>query len=311
LHIPGTDLFYHNGHALTMKSAVISCKYFFKKYSAIIVLAFLFGCNKQKPLDILQAPGVQSPYSLLPKGINLSAHSKGFYEYLPEGYSSSSANTKFPMIIFFHGGGEIGNDSTQLYNILKNGPLKHVTAGTFPTSFIVNSKTYKFIIIAPQFTTLDNSYPDEVDNIIEYAKQNYKVDVSRIYLTGLSVGAGQAWNYVGKNSNYARKIAAIVPIGSYINETRDEFKITNGKAQIIAASNMPIWATHNNGDDICPLSWDVNALDLIKSSNPALRPQPKLTVFNAWGHEGWTQTYDPNFKENNMNIYEWMLQYHR
>ena len=274
-------------------------------------MAFLFGCNKQKHLDIIQTAGVQSPYTLQPKGISLSEHCKSFYEYLPEGYAASTANTKYPLIIFLHGAVEVGNDSTELYKILKHGPLKHVSAGNFPTSFTVNGKTYKFIIIGPQFTTSENSYPNEIDNIIEYAKQNYKVDVSRIYLTGLSVGAGQAWNFVGKNSNYARKIAAIVPIGSYIPEGKDEFKINSGKAQVIASSNVPIWCTHNDGDDICPLSWQVNAINLVKNSNPSMRPQPKLTVFKAWGHEGWTQTYDPNFKENNMNIYEWMLQYQR
>jgi predicted peptidase len=294
-----------------MRGTIITCNSFLEKYVSIIVLAFLFGCNKQKPLDIIQPPGAQSPAVLQARGVSLSEHSKGFYEYLPEGYSTSSANTKYPLLIFFHGGLETGNDSTELYKILKHGPLKHVNDGTLPKSFTVANKSYKFIIIAPQFNTSENSYPNEIDNIIEYSKQNYKVDASRIYLTGLSIGAGQAWNYVGKSANYAKKIAAIVPIGSYLNEEKDEFKISNGKANIIASSGLPIWSTHNDGDDICPLSWEVNAINLVKNSNPSLHPQPKLTVFKSWGHEGWTQTYDPNFKEDNMSIYEWMLQYHR
>ena len=294
-----------------MKGTVTGWIHFLRIYVPIIALAFLVGCNKQKPIDFIQNPPNQSPYTLKAKGVSLSPHSKGFYEYLPEGYSTSSSNTKYPLMIFFHGGLEIGNDSTELYKILRHGPLKHISNASFPSSFKANGKDYKFIILAPQFTTSENSYPNEIDNIVEYAKQNYKVDASRIYLTGLSFGAGQAWNYVGKNSNYARKIAAIVPTGSYLHEAKDEFKINNGKAQIIASSNLPIWSTHNDGDDICPLSWEVNAINLVKSSNPSIRPQPRLTVFNAWGHEGWTQTYDPNFKENNMNIYEWMLQYQR
>jgi len=294
-----------------MNGTVTTSNFFLKKFVATIVVAVLFGCNKQKPLDIIQPPEVQSSAVLKPRGVELTAHSKAFYEFLPEGYLSSSANTKYPLLIFLHGGLEIGNDSTELYKILKHGPLKHVNNGTFPTSFSVNNKSYKFVIIAPQFTTSENSYPNEIDNIIEYAKQNYKVDASRIYLTGLSIGAGQVWNYVGKSSNYAKKIAAIVPIGSYLNEEKDEFRIDNGKANIIASSGLPIWSTHNDRDDICPLSWEVNAVNRVKTSNPSIRPQPKLTVFNSWGHEGWTQTYDPSFKEENMNIYEWMLQYHR
>jgi predicted peptidase len=292
-----------------MKNALTNQPPFWRKWVLVLPLLTLFACKKDKSGDS-QNSGPQSPATLTAKNIQLSTHIKGYYEYLPEGYSSNTASN-YPLMIFFHGGGEIGNDSTQLHLVLKNGPLKLVANGSFPTSFTANGRTYKFIILGPQFTSSDDSYPDEVDNIIEYAKKNYRVDKSRIYLTGLSFGAGVAWNYVGRNANYAKKIAAMVPIASYLNDTRDAFKITNGKAAVIAASNLPIWATHNDRDNYCPLSWIVDADSLVKISNRNMKPQPKLTIFNAYGHEGWTQTYDPTFKENNMNVYEWMLQYHR
>ena len=280
---------------------------------SIIVLIFLFSCKKETVKGNGTSPGSfqASPFSLNARPIGLSPHFKGFYEYLPEGYSTDAAGTKYPLLIFFHGGGEIGSDSASLFQVLKHGPLKHVKSGSFSTRFTVNGRSYKFIILAPQFTSAEDSYPDEVDMIIEYAKRNYKVDPSRIYLTGLSVGGGICWNYVGKNSNYSKKIAAMVSTAAYINESRNEFKIDAGKGQHIASSNLPIWSTHNSGDNICPLSWITNAHALLKNSNPAFSPSPKLTLFNASIHEGWTRTYDPSFKENNLNIYEWLLQYQR
>jgi predicted peptidase len=282
----------------------------------LIALIFIAGCQKENLLSS-RTPNpptgnaTPSPYSLNPRPVVLSAHCKGYYEYLPEGYLTDAPGSRYPLLIFIHGGGEIGQDSSSLVYLLKNGPLKLAFAGTFPTSFAVNGQTYKFIIIAPQFTTLDNPYPDEIDRIIEYARQNYKVNASRIYLTGLSSGAGLCWNYVGNNSSYAKKIAAMVPIAAYINETRSEFTVDAAKAHNIASSNVAIWSTHNNNDPTCPLSWISNAYTLLKNSNPAPDPLPKLTVFNSGIHEGWTQTYDPSFKENNLNIYQWMLQYHR
>lgn len=273
------------------------------------VLFFMLSCKKEVTNNAPQIP--PDPYSLTPKAIALSEHVKGFYEYLPQGYSTDPANTKYPLLIFVHGGGEIGGDSTTLIYLLKNGPLKHVQNGSFPTSFSINGKSYKFIIIAPQFTSADAAYPDEMDNIIEYAKKNYKVDVSRIYLTGLSFGGGVCWNYAGSNTAYSKKIAAMVAISSYINEARSEFKIDASKAQTIASSNLPIWSTHNKDDDQALLSWITNAYNLLKSYSPAMNPSPKLTVFNSNAHDAWTTTYDPAFKENNLNIYEWMLQYHR
>jgi len=275
----------------------------------IVTSVFLVNCNKEKPGNTPANNLTTSPFSLTAKPIKISEHINGYYEYLPEGYSTDAPCTKYAVLIFVHGGGEIGKDSALLNRLLLNGPLKFVKNGTFPTSFTVNSKTYKFIIIAPRFTATEDSYPAEIDRVIDYAKQNYKTDNSRVYLTGLSFGGGVIWNYVGRKTNYAKKIAAMVPIASYLNESRDAFHINPGRAQIIANSNLPIWSTHNGGDDICPLSWTVNVHNLIKNSNPS--PLPKLTVFNANIHEGWTQTYDPSFRENGMNIYEWMLQYHR
>ncbi len=40
---------------------------------------------------------------------------------------------------------------------------------------------------------------------IEYAKANYRVDVSRIYMTGISLGAGCVWDYAVENVAYAKK----------------------------------------------------------------------------------------------------------
>jgi predicted peptidase len=289
---------------LAFRTALLNC--------SVVVLLLMAGCKKETHLAGSPASNLPaSPYSLTPKSIALTNHCKGFYEYLPEGYTTDAAGTTYPLLIFFHGGGEIGHDSTQLNQLLKHGPLKFVKNGSFPTSFQVNGKTYKFIIIAPQFTSADATYPDEIDYLIEYAKKNYKVDASRIYLSGLSFGGGLIWNYVGKSAVYANKIAAIVPVAAYVNENRDEFRVDAGMVHTIISTNLPIWSTHNSGDNVCPLSWINNVYELFNKTNPSPVPQPRLTVFNASGHEGWTKTYSLSFKENNQTIYEWMLQYHR
>jgi predicted peptidase len=278
---------------------------------SVLLLTIIMACKKESAANSAVPGPDASPYSLTARSIALSDHCKGFYEYLPAGYLTDPSNTSYPLIIFFHGAGEIGNGSSELHSVLKNGPLKLVSDGTFPAAFNANGKSYRFLIIAPQFTSSDDVYPDEIDGIIEYAKKQYRVDASRIYLTGLSFGGGQCWNYVGKNAAYAKKIAAIVPIAAYINEARAAFKIDNGKAHFISASGLPIWSTHNEGDEVCPVSWVKHAHSLVENMAPASNGSVKLTVFNANIHEGWTRTYDPSFRENGMNIYEWMLQYRR
>jgi hypothetical protein len=36
-----------------------------------------------------------------------------------------------------------------------------------------------------------------------------------------------------------------------------------------------------------------------------------MTIWPTGKHDAWTKASDPNYKENNMNMYEWMLQYHK
>lgn len=284
--------------------------HFFASIFAVAAIVLLTGCKKE--LNNTGADNVPgSPSTLTAKPVALSAHCKGYYEYLPQGYRTDAAGTRYPLLIFFHGGMEAGQDSASLVKLLKNGPLKHAANNTLPLSFRVNGQNFKFIILSPQFMSADDSYPAEVDAVIEYAKRNYRVDTRRIYLTGLSFGGGMCWNYVGRSSNFANKVAAMVPVAAYINEYRPEFSVSGSMTSVIAASHLPIWSTHNKNDDVCPLSWITDAYSLLNSGDPTPNPQPKLTVFNAGGHEGWTKTYDPSFRENGMNIYEWMLQYHR
>src|ERR1700716_1419593 len=82
------------------------------------------------------------------KYVSMIANSHGYYEYLPEGYNSG--NLTYPLMIFLHGYGEIGNGSSALPMILINGVPKLINDGLFPNSFTVNSQTYRFIVISPQ-----------------------------------------------------------------------------------------------------------------------------------------------------------------
>src|ERR1700712_1779738 len=85
--------------------------------------------------------------TLTPKYVSMTANSKGYYEYLPQGYSSGQS---FPLIIFLEGVGELGDGSTaQLPKLLANGPLFYINAGQFPSSFTQNGQTSSFVIITP------------------------------------------------------------------------------------------------------------------------------------------------------------------
>ena len=232
--------------------------------------------------------------------VSMVPNTNAYYEYLPQGYSATGT-TGYPVMIFVHGIGELGNGSPSILpTVLRNGPPHLISIGTFPNSFTVNNKSFKFIVISPQFIV--KATPNDIEGIINYVIKNYNVDTSRIYLTGLSLGGGTAWNYASANAYCANRLAAIVPVCGASTPTQP-------KADIIAQAGLPVWALQNLYDPTVPSKNTVNWVADINASVPPPITPAIATIFNASGHDAWTQAYDPLYTENGLNVYQWMLQY--
>lgn len=238
---------------------------------------------------------------------NISEAVKAYYEYLPQGYPA--AGVKYPLIIFVHGFGERGPGTpATLPLVLRNGIPKLINDGTFPTSFTVNGQTFRFIIVSPQFAATGFPSVNDINNMINYAVAKYPIDINRIYLTGLSMGGGVTWYYPGYNTYFSNRIAAIVPVcGAVDTDSPTQTFYANN----IAATNLPVWATHNRGDGTVGVERTDSMVKFINTRSNPPNPLAKKTIFEVGGHDAWTQTYNPSFRENGLNIYEWMLQYRR
>lgn len=230
-----------------------------------------------------------------PKYNTIGALNNGYYEYLPVGYDGVK---KFPVIVFLHGLGEQGNGSTDLPIMLNAGLPKLINQGGFPQSVVSGGKSFSFIVIAPQFWGWPSA--SDVDQVINDVVARYSVDVSRIYLTGLSMGGGATWDHAGMSSASASRLAAIVPNcgASYPDATR----IKN-----IAQANLPVLAVHNDGDPTVPSSYTNDYVNGINTYNPS--PLAIKLIWSGTSHNCWDKTYDPANKIiGGMNCYEWMLQ---
>lgn len=232
--------------------------------------------------------------------VNISSNCQGFYEYLPQGYSSG--NGKYPLLVFLHGIGEEGNGSTDLPRLLDNGsPPDLISQGKFPATFTVNGQTFSFIVISPQFI----GWPQDadVDAMINYAISHYRVDTTRVYLTGLSMGGSAVWSYA---PGHAQKLAGIVPIAG-----GQMYTGTYG-AQELQANNIAVFAAANLNDPTVNSQLTVQDIQVINSVTPAITPPALDTIYNASGHGGWTITFDPNTNlHNGLNIYQYLLQFSR
>ncbi len=233
---------------------------------------------------------------------SLSALIGGYYESLPVDYSSNPTK-KYPLLVFIHGKGELGDGSaSQLPRVMSNGPARLINQGKFPSTFKVNGDNYSFIVISPQFSTDKySSSPAAINDVINYCIQKYRVDEERIYITGLSMGGGFAWRVI---STYPERIAAGLMVCGATNYTQE-------RVDKIVEANLPVWATHNSGDGTVPVSVTQNWINKINTHLPAPNPAAKMTIFNVNSHDAWSKTYDPNYRENGMNVYEWMLSHKR
>jgi len=196
-----------------------------------------------------------------------------------------------------HGVGETGNGTTDLGKIINSWtPLPRVIEnGTFPTSFNVNGQNFSFIVISPQFKGWPA--PSDVNDVINYAVQNYRVDQSRIYVTGMSMGGGAVWDFAAA---YPNRAAAIVPVcgASGPNSTG---------AQAIANAKLAVWGTHNLNDNTVPSSNTTGWVSMINQYGG----NAISTIWPYTGHDAWSTTYSPTFTQNGVNIYEWMLQHQK
>ncbi|SHM93129.1 Por secretion system C-terminal sorting domain-containing protein [Chitinophaga jiangningensis] len=255
-------------------------------------------------LMLLMAPDLFAQQGKLTARVTGLYNPAGLLESLPQGYSPTGK--KFPLLLFFHGLGEEGNGTTEINRVIVNGPPKLINQGAFPATFKVGDSTESFIVLCPQFRGIPNL--PNIDSLIEYAYRNYNVDTNRVYLTGLSRGGGVIWGYVSSQVYSCNRAAAIVPIcGAYDpGPLRSPLPI---QSIIISSNNLPVWALHNENDPTVPSASSKNWVALINAYVPAPNPLARLTIFNASGHDAWSKAYDPNYREEGKNVYEWMLQF--
>lgn len=272
-----------------------------KTFSAFVLSLFLLqACKKNVPAVIAPPPNdlieTAPPYQK-PITININQYIGGYYEALPAHYQVTTKN--YPLLIFLHGGGQTGDGNQDLPLVLNDGVAKEISAQKFPASFTVNGKTFSFIVLSPQFRGVP---PDSmVMSFIQYALAHYRVDPARIYLSGLSMGGILTTEVAGL---YPSMFAAVVPIaGESFGSDRDS------NAAHIASGGLPLWDFHNSDDPSIPVYVATDFISLINSYHPSIAP--RLTIFNAFGHDAWSQALDPLYKENQLNVYEWMLQFKR
>lgn len=251
----------------------------------------------------------------------IDANINGYWEYLPRDYSTDT-DKRYPLLIFLHGAGAQGSvqDTATLSKLLVYGPPKLIESGNFPESFTVNGSTFRYIVLSPQIKNgiiRDSSIidPATIMNFINHAKATYRVDFSRIYLAGLSMGGGGIWDFAGSTAANAGTVSAIaVSAGAG--------KLNSAEAQVLARSEIHVLAGHNIPDNIIEVGRTINNIQYLADEEP--QHDPIAFYWDSPGamgekHNSWSRMFEdiiPGTTEGGnltdsmgMNLYEWFLQY--
>lgn len=191
------------------------------------------------------------------------------YHYLlskPDGYESDTGK-KWPLVIFLHGSGERGSD---LEKVKIHGPPKLIAAG----------QKIPAVVASLQCPAGELWSPHGVKAVTDHLIKTERIDTSRVYLTGLSMGGFGTWETAFE---YPDTYAAIAPVcgGAGVRWVTAE-----------RLKHLPAWIFHGDKDGAVPVENSHKIHDALKKIGAPV----KLTIYPGVGHDSWTSTYaNPEF----------------
>jgi hypothetical protein len=216
--------------------------------------------------------------------------------YIPDGSTG-----KLPAVVFIPG---LGEQTSNIADLYVNGPLHFIQAGWKPAFIVIG--------IQPCFGWPGNNftYP-MLQHLIRDA--SFRVDSTRMYLTGFSAGANAIYDYVLHQVSSPVKLAAIVALsyavsGSCLSNPTDYFS-----NYLCAADEpwhyLPYWGLCGTWDSF--YGRQKTHYDQMKAAG---WPNKQWTDMyypdgSLMSHCCWNNFYDPAWKQSGKSIYDWMMQF--
>jgi poly(3-hydroxybutyrate) depolymerase len=194
--------------------------------------------------------------------------------YLPQGYAKTQKLC--PLVVFLHGSGERGSD------------IEKIKAHGLP-KMIEQGNEYPFIIASPQCPADDRwnskSGMAMLKGLIAKLEGGLRVDRSRIYLTGLSMGGFGTWALA---QEMPHTFAAIAPASAGFDTAR-----------ITPDTGTSAWIFHGMVDNVVRFGEGERSARKMREAGADVQ----FTVFPALGHVCWDSVYA------NPDLYTWFLRH--
>lgn len=173
--------------------------------------------------------------------------------YQPE-QAAANPDELYPLVVYLHGGSGIGNNGEHLTH-------RHALPFFASSNSLLtpeNRAARPAYIVAPQcncsfggnewsgagyapfpLTEQPSQYGQALMDLIEHLRESYQVDPARIYVTGISMGGGGAWDIAARRPDL---IAAAVPMSGH--------PLASSDSEVLVESLVPVWAMQGDGDEV-------------------------------------------------------------
>ena len=220
--------------------------------------------------------------------------------HLPVGYQESAE--PYPLLLFLHGIAQKGDGSADsLRRVAADGPFRTMREGLW-------DQRLPMIVVGPQSSGIQPWWRgDEVRKVLAHVLATYRIDKSRRYLAGISMGGRSVW-WLAKN--FSNEFAAIVPTSGWAGDVTRSCAVFR---------HMGIWAFHGAHDSLIGLSAGRRPVETLAACQPPLTLAPKISVLEDAGHGQWYRVFANEHHQSNQggdgevytDIYRWMLSFSR
>ncbi|MBV8175076.1 MAG: prolyl oligopeptidase family serine peptidase [Verrucomicrobia bacterium] len=196
-------------------------------------------------------------------------------------YSSS----RYPLVVFFHGSGERGDDnekqllygmerfakpdSRSRYPCFVLAPQCPTHLGNQPIMWTGEREGMHLLKLAPEVAIPLRTALELMITI----QEKFPVDMGRVYVTGISMGGFATWEALIR---HPQKFAAAIPVcgggdANHADRIRD----------------IPVWAFHGANDSTVPVECSRSMIKMIEKAGG----HPRYTEYPGVGHNSWDRAY--------------------
>lgn len=197
---------------------------------------------------------------------------------------------KYPLVLFFHGAGECGNDNK-----------KQLIHGMNEFAADEIMETYPCFVVAPQcpegkqwvdtpWSADSHVMPKEPTvslrqslELVAALSKEFSIDKDRLYVTGLSMGGFGAWDAIQRQPDLFAATAIVCGGGD--------------PAYAEKIKGVAVWAFHGAEDTAVKPKRSRDMVAALKKAGGS----PKYTEYEKVGHNSWERAY------GDTKMYEWLF----